>query len=86
MQGAEKVILIQEQLSKNRIIVEQDKKGELAASVTSSTAERKTKTTIVRKRDRFFLKVRPPKQKRDLKPNHSFNSIIFFSAPCRSTR
>lgn len=34
MKGQEKVILIQEQLSKNRIIVEQDRKGAVGASVT----------------------------------------------------
>lgn len=32
--GTEKVILIQEQLSKNRIIVEADKKGTIGCSVT----------------------------------------------------
>ena len=32
--GTEKVILIQEQLSKNRIIVETDKKGNVGCSVT----------------------------------------------------
>ena len=32
--GTEKVILIQEQLSKNRIIVELDKKGNVGCSVT----------------------------------------------------
>ena len=32
--GTEKVILIQEQLSKNRIIVEVDKKGNIGCSVT----------------------------------------------------
>ena len=32
--GTEKVILIQEQLSKNRIIVEADKKGNIGCSVT----------------------------------------------------
>ena len=32
--GQEKVILMQEQLSKNRIIIEQDNKGEISATVT----------------------------------------------------
>ncbi|KAK9471828.1 uncharacterized protein V1510DRAFT_419125 [Dipodascopsis tothii] len=55
--GTEKVILIQEQLSKNRIIVEADeKKGIVQASVTSSTHERKSKTYIITKKDRLFLK------------------------------
>ncbi|KAK2071912.1 hypothetical protein P8C59_006297 [Phyllachora maydis] len=42
--GTEKVILIQEQLSKNRVIVEADVKTGVQASVTSSTHERKSKT------------------------------------------
>ena len=47
VKGTEKVILIQEQLSKNRIIVDLDSKGQITASVTSSTHERKSKTNIV---------------------------------------
>ncbi|EDQ88087.1 uncharacterized protein MONBRDRAFT_26625 [Monosiga brevicollis MX1] len=54
--GTEKVILIQEQLSKNRIIVEEFK-GDLTASVTSSSADRKTKTTIIFKNDQFYMLV-----------------------------
>jgi DNA-directed RNA polymerase III subunit RPC2 len=49
------VILIQEQLSKNRIIVEEDSKGAIQASVTSSTHERKSKTNIVTKAGRIYL-------------------------------
>ena len=41
------MILIQEQLSKNRIIIDTDAKGAVTASVTSSTHERKSKTNIV---------------------------------------
>jgi DNA-directed RNA polymerase III subunit RPC2 len=33
VKGSEKVILIQEQLSKNRIIVEEDRRGEITAQV-----------------------------------------------------
>ncbi|BDA40723.1 DNA-directed RNA polymerase III subunit RPC2 [Coccomyxa sp. Obi] len=47
VKGAEKVILIQEQLSRNRIIIDLDSKGQVSASVTSSTHERKSKTNIV---------------------------------------
>lgn len=55
--GTEKVILVQEQLSKNRIIVENDsKKGVVQASVTSSTHERKSKTYVVTKNDRIYLR------------------------------
>lgn len=55
--GTEKVILVQEQLSKNRIIVEADeKKGVVQASVTSSTHERKSKTYVLTKNGRIYLK------------------------------
>jgi DNA-directed RNA polymerase III subunit RPC2 len=56
VKGTEKVILIQEQLSKNRIILELDKNSQVCATVTSSTHERKSKTTIVLKRGAFHLK------------------------------
>eukprot|EP00884_Botryococcus_braunii_P009393 jgi/Botrbrau1/18455/Bobra.0072s0038.1 len=49
VKGTEKVILIQEQLSKNRIIVDVDGHGQITASVTSSTHERKSKTNLVLK-------------------------------------
>ena len=42
------MILIQEQLSKNRIIIDTDSKGQVTAGVTSSTHERKSKTNLVR--------------------------------------
>ena len=48
VRGAEKVVLIQEQLSKNRILVEPDgATGCACAAVTSSTHERKSKTAVV---------------------------------------
>ena len=54
--GTEKVILIQEQLSKNRVIVEADEKNNvISASVTSSTHERKSKTYVTLKKDRILL-------------------------------
>ncbi len=55
VRGVEKVILIQEQLSKNRIIVERDVKDNLCASVTSSTHERKSRTVICTKAGRLHL-------------------------------
>jgi DNA-directed RNA polymerase III subunit RPC2 len=55
VRGQEKVILVQEQLSKNRVIVEQFK-GVIQASVTSSTHERKSKTYVLLKKGRLFLK------------------------------
>ncbi len=54
VRGTEKVILIQEQLSKNRIIIERDQKG-LFASVQSSTHERKSRSTILMKHGKFYL-------------------------------
>ncbi|KAI8802370.1 hypothetical protein BJ742DRAFT_762479 [Cladochytrium replicatum] len=46
VRGTEKVILIQEQLSKNRIIVDTDRMGLITASVTSSTTFQKSKTNV----------------------------------------
>ncbi|CAO1635149.1 unnamed protein product [Jaminaea pallidilutea] len=57
VKGTEKVILVQEQLSKNRIIVEADsKKGTVQASVTSTTLERKSKSYVLTKHSKIFLK------------------------------
>eukprot|EP00898_Chlorokybus_atmophyticus_P001524 jgi/Chlat1/2372/Chrsp17S02643 len=56
VKGTEKVILIQEQLSKNRIIIDMDNNGNVTASVTSSTHERKSKTNMVVKHGRLFLR------------------------------
>ncbi|PRP77129.1 DNA-directed RNA polymerase III subunit RPC2 [Planoprotostelium fungivorum] len=55
--GNEKVILIQEQLSKNRIIIELDNKKNVCASVTSSTEERKSKTNVVQKNGKLYLRI-----------------------------
>ncbi|XP_038053269.1 DNA-directed RNA polymerase III subunit RPC2-like [Patiria miniata] len=54
--GVEKVILIQEQLSKNRMIVESSKKGGVTCNVTSSTHEKKSRTNVILKKGRHFLK------------------------------
>lgn len=54
--GTEKVILIQEQLSKNRIIIEKDRKNQYAASITSATHEKKSKAYVVFKNDQYFLR------------------------------
>lgn len=59
VKGTEKVILVQEQLSKNRIIVETDGRGagvSVQASVTSSTHERKSKTYVIAKYQRILLR------------------------------
>ena len=49
-------MLIQEQLSNNRIIIDTDKNGAVTASVTSSTHERKTKTNMVINKGRICLR------------------------------
>ncbi len=54
VRGQEKVILVQEQLSKNRVIVE-SMKGILQASVTSHTANVKTKTYVLLKKNTLVL-------------------------------
>lgn len=54
--GTEKVILVQEQLSKNRVIVEIDPKKDIVqASVTSSTHERKSKSYVSMKKGKIYL-------------------------------
>ncbi|KAJ3212579.1 DNA-directed RNA polymerase III core subunit ret1 [Dinochytrium kinnereticum] len=56
IRGTEKVVLIQEQLSKNRIIVEKDFKGNIGANVTSSTHEKRSKTGVVCVKGKLVLK------------------------------
>jgi DNA-directed RNA polymerase III subunit RPC2 len=56
VKGVEKVCLVQEQLSKNRIIIDKDPSDNVQASVTSSTHERKSKTNIIYKHGKIFLK------------------------------
>lgn len=54
--GQEKVILIQEQMLRNRIILEEDSKGCIVASCNSVTHERKTKTNIVGRAGRYYMR------------------------------
>ncbi len=56
VRGVERVVLIQEQMSKNRIIVELDAKKNLQAQVTSSTHERKSRTTVTMKNAKFYVR------------------------------
>ena len=60
IKGVEKVILIQEQLSKNRVILEKEVKSKddiiVTASITSSTHERKSKSYILMKHGKVYLK------------------------------
>ena len=53
--GQEKVILIQEQLSKNRMIVEVDRTGQITCQVTSSTHGAKSRTNILTKAGRYVM-------------------------------
>ncbi|KAI3381933.1 hypothetical protein SNEBB_006954 [Seison nebaliae] len=57
IRGTERVILIQEQMAKNRIIVEYDSKNKnsLICHVTSHSLQRKTKTTIVERKNCLYL-------------------------------
>ena len=55
VRGTEKVILIQEQLMRNRILIDSDSDGDVFAQVTSSDTERKTMTKIKHKKGRFLL-------------------------------
>ncbi|KAL3813251.1 hypothetical protein ACJIZ3_014519 [Penstemon smallii] len=55
IKGTEKVILIQEQLSKNRIIIDADKKACVQASVTSSTETTKSKTVVKMEKGKIYL-------------------------------
>ncbi|XP_024890904.1 DNA-directed RNA polymerase III subunit RPC2 [Temnothorax curvispinosus] len=54
--GQEKVILIQEQMIRNRIILEEDSKDCVVASCNSFTHDKKTKTNVVGKAGRYYLR------------------------------
>lgn len=54
VKGQEKVILIQEQLLKNRMIVEESKFG-IQCLVTSSTHEKKSRTIVFVKSNKYYL-------------------------------
>lgn len=56
VKGNEKVILMHEQLSKNRVIIELDSKDNVSAAITSSTHERKSRCNIFFKNQRIYLK------------------------------
>lgn len=56
VKGSEKVILMQEQLSKNRIIVEYDFKKCLCSSVSSVSADVKSRTQVVFKNFRVYVR------------------------------
>jgi len=56
VRGQEKVILIQEQMSRNRMIVEKDRTGAITCQVTSSTHGVKSRTNVTTKHGRYYLK------------------------------
>lgn len=56
VRGSEKVVLMQEQLSKNRIMISRNNKKDLICEVLSTTQERKSKTYIINKKRRYYVK------------------------------
>ncbi|MFH4983624.1 hypothetical protein AB6A40_010333 [Gnathostoma spinigerum] len=56
VRGSEKVVLIQEQLSKNRIMIGRNSKRELQCEVLSSTSDRKSKTYVIGKKQKYYLR------------------------------
>ncbi|KAI6216523.1 DNA-directed RNA polymerase [Aphelenchoides fujianensis] len=56
VRGAEKVVLMMEQGCKNRIMVNRNAKKELVCEVLSATTERKSKTNVISKKKRIYLK------------------------------
>ena len=56
VKGVEKVCLMQEQASKNRVIIEKDSKGFITAAITTSTHERKSKCNIFLKNGKIYVK------------------------------
>lgn len=56
VRGSEKVVLMHEQLSKNRIMINRNIKKELFCEVLSTTLDRKSKTYVISKKGRYYLK------------------------------
>ncbi|PAV80313.1 hypothetical protein WR25_16720 [Diploscapter pachys] len=56
VKGSEKVILIQEQLSKNRMMVGRNSSKELQCEVLSSTSEKKSKTYVTLKKGKYYVR------------------------------
>ncbi|EZA47822.1 DNA-directed RNA polymerase III subunit RPC2 [Ooceraea biroi] len=54
--GQEKVILIQEQMIRNRIILEEDSNKNIVAFCNSFTHDKKTKTNVVGKGGKYYLR------------------------------
>ncbi len=57
IKGTEKVVLMQEQMSKNRILVEKDNKSEgMVANCASNTLETKSRITLLIKGGKIYLR------------------------------
>ena len=91
LQGTEKVILIQEQLSKNRVLVDLDRQGNVVASVTSHTTERKVKTNLATKHGRLLLQhnaftcgPRAPPSCTSLSPAGAWSILLWLTSCCSS--
>lgn len=56
VKGVERVVLMAEQLANNRILIDEDSKGVISCQVTSSTHERKSRTNIIEKNGKFYVK------------------------------
>lgn len=57
IKGTEKVVLMQEQMSRNRILVEKDTKSDgLVANCASNTLETKSRITVLIKAGKIYLK------------------------------
>jgi DNA-directed RNA polymerase III subunit RPC2 len=71
--GVEKVILMHEQMSQNRIIVEHDSKGNIfSANVTSYSQDTKSRTSVIYKNSIFYVKANRLK--------NSVNLFVIFRA------
>uniref|UniRef100_A0A914YXF3 DNA-directed RNA polymerase subunit beta n=1 Tax=Panagrolaimus superbus TaxID=310955 RepID=A0A914YXF3_9BILA len=55
IRGTEKVVLMHEQMAKNRIMINRNSKKELVCEVLSSTSQRKSKTYIVNKKGKYYV-------------------------------
>ncbi|XP_065222297.1 DNA-directed RNA polymerase III subunit RPC2 [Planococcus citri] len=55
IRGTEKVILIQEQLSRNRILIDKDARGGMFCQVRSSSHDKKSRTSIVIKKGKYYV-------------------------------
>ena len=76
--GQEKVILIQEQLSKNRMIVDVEKNGNVSCQVTSSTHAVKTRTNVIEKHGKFYLKQNTFEKDIPIAIAFKVNTVILF--------